>query len=173
MVSISSIRRPGSRPCLRSESHKRSKRCMPAGIWSGWTFASKGQRVAMIERKYVGGSCPNIARLPSKNIIHTAQVASYLRSSEKFGIARGSFKLDMSAVRERKRKMVSSLIDFDLAAYKASGAELIMGSGRFIGPRTVEVTLNDGTQRQIWGTNVVKGFLGKKKRGAQRAPLLG
>jgi pyruvate/2-oxoglutarate dehydrogenase complex dihydrolipoamide dehydrogenase (E3) component len=40
-----------------------------------WAFASKGQRVAMIERKYVGGSCPNIACLPSKNIIHTAQVA--------------------------------------------------------------------------------------------------
>ncbi len=88
-----------------------------------WTFASKGQRVAMIERKYVGGSCPNIACLPSKNIIHTAQVASYARRSEEFGIARNSFKLDMSAVRERKRKMVSSLIDTHLAAYKDSGAD--------------------------------------------------
>ena len=120
-----------------------------------WTFSSKGQRVAMIERKYIGGSCPNIACLPSKNIIHTAQVASYVRRSEEFGIARGSFKLDMSAVRERKRKMVSSLIDTHLAAYKDSGAELIIGSGRFIGPRTVEVTLNDGTKRQLRGTNVV------------------
>jgi pyruvate/2-oxoglutarate dehydrogenase complex dihydrolipoamide dehydrogenase (E3) component len=120
-----------------------------------WTFASKGQRVAMIERKYVGGSCPNIACLPSKNIIHTAQVASYVRRSEEFGIARNSFKLDMSAVRERKRKMVSSLVDTHLAAYKDSGTELIMGSGRFIEPRTVEVTLNDGTKRQLRGTKVV------------------
>ena len=120
-----------------------------------WTFASKGQLVAMIERKYVGGSCPNIACLPSKNIIHTAQVASYVRRSEEFGIARNSFKLDMSAVRERKRTMVSSLIDTHLAAYQDSGTELIMGSGRFIGPRTVEVTLNDGTKRQLRGTNVV------------------
>jgi pyruvate/2-oxoglutarate dehydrogenase complex dihydrolipoamide dehydrogenase (E3) component len=38
-----------------------------------WTFAERGQRVAAIERKYVGGACPNIACLPSKNIIHTAQ----------------------------------------------------------------------------------------------------
>ena len=120
-----------------------------------WTFASKGQRVAVIERKYVGGSCPNIACLPSKNIIHTAQVASYVRRSEEFGIARNGFKLDMSAVRERKRRMVLSLIDTHLAAYKDSGAELIMGSGRFIGPRTVEVTLNDGSKRQLRGTNVV------------------
>ena len=92
-----------------------------------WTFASKGQRVAVIERKYVGGSCPNIACLPSKNIIHTAQVASYMRRSEEFGISRNDFKLEMSAVRERKRKMVSSLIETHLGAYKDSGAELIMG----------------------------------------------
>jgi len=51
-----------------------------------WTFAAKGQRVAAIERKYVGGACPNIACLPSMNIIHTAQVAHYVRNSEEFGI---------------------------------------------------------------------------------------
>ena len=51
-----------------------------------WTFASEGQRVAMIERKYVGGSCPNIACLPSKNIIHTAQVASYARGAKSLGL---------------------------------------------------------------------------------------
>ena len=125
------------------------------GKLTAWTFASKGQRVAMIERKYVGGSCPNIACLPSKNIIHTAQVASYVRRSEEFGIARNDFKLNMATVRERKRKMVSGLIDTHLVAYKDSGAELIMGSGRFIGPRTVEVTLNDGTKRRLRGSNVV------------------
>jgi len=120
-----------------------------------WTFASEGQRVAVIERKYVGGSCPNIACLPSKNIIHTAQVASYVRRSEEFGIAWSDFKLNMSTVRERKRKMVSSLIETHLAAYGDSGAELIMGFGRFIGPKTVEVTLSDGTKRQLKGTSVV------------------
>ena len=120
-----------------------------------WTFASEGQRVAMIERKFVGGSCPNIACLPSKNIIHTAQVASYVRKSEEFGIVRNDFNLNMSTVRERKREMVSSLIDTHLTAYSDSGAELIMGFGRFVGPRTVEVMLHDGAKRQLKGTNVV------------------
>jgi pyruvate/2-oxoglutarate dehydrogenase complex dihydrolipoamide dehydrogenase (E3) component len=50
---------------------------------AAWTFAGQGQRVAVIERKYIGGSCPNIACLPSKNIIHSAQIASYLRRSER------------------------------------------------------------------------------------------
>src|ERR1700752_4349330 len=73
---------------------------------AAWTFASEGQRVAVIDRKYVGGSCPNIARLPSKNIIHSAKVASYVRHSEEFGIRREGFNIDMSKVRDRKRKMV-------------------------------------------------------------------
>jgi pyruvate/2-oxoglutarate dehydrogenase complex dihydrolipoamide dehydrogenase (E3) component len=74
---------------------------------AAWTFAKQGQRVAAIDRKYVGGSCPNIACLPSKNIIHSAKVASYFRRSEEFGIARKDFTVNMSAVRDRKRRMVS------------------------------------------------------------------
>src|SRR5438034_11636596 len=73
---------------------------------AAWTFAGQGQRVAVIERKYIGGSCPNIACLPSKNIIHSAKVASYFRRSKEFGIVNGNFSVDMRAVRERKRKMV-------------------------------------------------------------------
>ncbi len=124
---------------------------------SAWTFAARGQRVAVVERKYVGGSCPNIACLPSKNIIHTAQVASYVRRSGEFGIARDGFRVDMSAVRDRKRKMVAGLVDVHLDEYRNSGAELIMGTGRFVGPRTVEVALNDGGRRRLRGTNVVIG----------------
>jgi pyruvate/2-oxoglutarate dehydrogenase complex dihydrolipoamide dehydrogenase (E3) component len=43
--------------------------------FAAWTLAEQGQRVATIERRYIGGSCPNIACLPSKNIIHSAKVA--------------------------------------------------------------------------------------------------
>jgi len=122
---------------------------------AAWTFASQGQRVAVIERKYIGGSGPNISCLPSKNIIHSAKVASYFRKSEEFGIAKQPFTLDMSAVRGRKRKMVSALNDVYLENYRKTGAELIFGSGRFIAPRTLEVTLPDGTRRQLRGTNVI------------------
>jgi len=122
---------------------------------AAWTFAKQGQRVAAIDRKYIGGSCPNIACLPSKNIIHSARVASYFRRSEEFGIAKRDFSIDMSAVRDRKRRMVSSWNNAYLDNYKKSGAEFILGSGRFIGPKTVEVTLPDGTIRQLRGTNVI------------------
>src|SRR5260221_5658907 len=124
---------------------------------AGWTLAGQGQRVSVIERKYIGGSCPNIACLPSKNIVHSAKVASYLRRRKEFGIVTDGFTVDMSAVRDRKRRMVSDLIDLHLDNYKRSGAELILGSGRFIGPKTLEVTLSDGTSRQLRGANVIIG----------------
>jgi pyruvate/2-oxoglutarate dehydrogenase complex dihydrolipoamide dehydrogenase (E3) component len=122
---------------------------------AAWTFANQGQRVAVIDRKYIGGSCPNIACLPSKNIIHSAKVASYFRRSEEFGIAKEGFRVDMSAVRGRKRTMVSSLNDLYLDIYKKSGAEFILASGRFIGPRTLEATLPSGKSRQLRGANVI------------------
>ena len=122
---------------------------------AAWTFAGQGQRVAVIERKYIGGSCPNIACMPSKNIIHSAKIASYFGKSEEFGIAKQQFTLDMSAVRGRKRKMVSALNDLYLDRYGKTGAEFIVGSGRFVAQRTLEVTLSDGTSRQLRGTNVI------------------
>src|SRR5437899_4871860 len=122
---------------------------------AAWTFAGRGQRVAVIERKYVGGSCPNIACLPSKNIIHSAKAASYFRRSEEFGIAREGFRVAMSGVRDRKRKMVSALNDVYLDNYRNTGAEFILGTGRFVGARTVDVALPDGNSRRLRGTNVI------------------
>ena len=119
------------------------------------TFAGQGKRVAVIERKYIGGSCPNIACLPSKNIIHSAKVASYFRRSKEFGIARDGFTIDMSGVRDRKRKMVSGMNDMYLENYRKTGAEFILGTGQFIAPRTLEVALPDGTTRHLRGTNVI------------------
>jgi pyruvate/2-oxoglutarate dehydrogenase complex dihydrolipoamide dehydrogenase (E3) component len=119
-------------------------------------LAQKGQRVVVIERKYVGGSCPNIACLPSKNIIHSAEVASFFKRSNEFGISKENVHINMAAVRERKRKMVRNVVDiFRDTYYTKSGAELVMGTGCFVGPKTVEVALNDGGTRTFRGKNVV------------------
>ncbi|HEY2823732.1 MAG TPA: FAD-dependent oxidoreductase [Candidatus Acidoferrum sp.] len=127
------------------------------GTLAAWTFAAEGRRVAVVERKYVGGSCPNIACLPSKNIIYSAKVASYFCRGREFGMVseRSEFAVDMLAVRERKRKMVSDWNRVYLEEYKKSGAELIFGTGRFVASKTVEVELPDGAKRQLCGTNVI------------------
>jgi pyruvate/2-oxoglutarate dehydrogenase complex dihydrolipoamide dehydrogenase (E3) component len=126
-----------------------------AGKYIAWTQARKGKRAVVIERKYIGGSCPNIACLPSKNIIHSAKVASYFWRSAEFGISKDNTRIDMASVRDRKRKMVEGMIQVHLDNFKASGAELVNGSGRFIGRKTLEVELGDGGTRVFRGENVV------------------
>jgi pyruvate/2-oxoglutarate dehydrogenase complex dihydrolipoamide dehydrogenase (E3) component len=122
---------------------------------AAWTFAGEGQRVVVLDRKYIGGSCPNIACLPSKNVIHSAKVAEYVRHSEDFGISVGDFSIDMSVVRGRKRRMVTGMNEMYLDNYKKTGAEFVFASGRFVGPKTVEATLRDGSVRRLRGTNVI------------------
>lgn len=120
-----------------------------------WTLAARGKRVAVVERKYVGGSCPNVACMPSKNVIHSAKVASYFRRAAEFGIAPGDWTLDMTGVRNRKRAMVEGEVEAHLQKYRESGAELVMGSGRFVAPKTIEVALNAGGTRALRGKTVV------------------
>ena len=126
-----------------------------AGKYIAWTQAKKGKRAIVVERKYIGGSCPNIACLPSKNVIHSAKVASYFARSEEFGITKDNWRINMIGVRDHKRVMVDGLIDMHLANFKASGAELLIGSGRFTGPKTIEVKPADGGARTLHGENVV------------------
>ena len=126
-----------------------------AGKLLSWTLAKQGMKTAVVERKYVGGSCPNIACLPSKNIIHSAKVASYFFRSEEFGISKDNTRINMAVVRERKRKMVAGLVDLHLDLYKKSGAELIMGAGCFVGSKTIEVISADGVKRLLRGKHVV------------------
>src|SRR5437879_12077473 len=55
------------------------------GKYLAWTMAAAGHRTAVVERRLIGGSCPNIACLPSKNIIHSAKVRSFTARAAEFG----------------------------------------------------------------------------------------
>jgi len=125
-----------------------------SGKYLAWTMASEGHRTAVVERKLIGGSCPNIACLPSKNIIASAKVRSFTRRAAEFGVDLESAATNMKGVQARKRAMVDGLIEVHLGRYQASGAELIMGGARFSGERTVDVELNDGGRRQLRGERV-------------------
>src|ERR1700736_4437377 len=81
-----------------------------AGKYLAWTMAKAGRRTVVVERGLIGGSCPNIACLPSKNIIHSAKVAELTRRAAEFGVATGPVMIDMAGVRARKRQMVDGLI---------------------------------------------------------------
>jgi pyruvate/2-oxoglutarate dehydrogenase complex dihydrolipoamide dehydrogenase (E3) component len=124
------------------------------GKLTAWHMGRSGRRTAVVERRWIGGSCPNIACLPSKNEIHSAEVAHLARNGAQFGVMTGPVKVDMARVVRRKRDMVEALVAAHLKNYKESGAELIMGTGRFVAPKTLEVDLNDGGNRTLTGAQV-------------------
>jgi pyruvate/2-oxoglutarate dehydrogenase complex dihydrolipoamide dehydrogenase (E3) component len=119
------------------------------GKFLAWHLARSGQRTAVVERRWIGGSCPNINCLPSKNEIWSARVADLTRHAAGFGIATGPVAVDMHGVVARKREMVEGLIKTHLELFASSGAELIMGEAGLTGPRQVEVSLNKGGSRVL------------------------
>jgi len=119
-----------------------------------WHLAQSGQQTVVVERRWVGGSCPNVNCLPSKNEIWSAKVADLAHHATRFGIAVSSASSDMAAVRKRKREMVEGLIAMHLDRYKATGAELVMGEAKFMDSKTLDVRLNEGGTRTLRGERI-------------------
>ncbi len=126
-----------------------------AGKYLSWTLGAEGRRVALVEKKYVGGSCPNIACLPSKNIIHSAKVAWYANRLPSFGLKMPGPGIDMRVVRDRKRAMEDGLVDLHRKRFAASHVEFICGRGRFVDTRTLSVLDEAGTESLLTADNVI------------------
>jgi pyruvate/2-oxoglutarate dehydrogenase complex dihydrolipoamide dehydrogenase (E3) component len=120
-----------------------------------WYLGSAGKKVAVVERQWVGGSCPAVACMPSKNEIWSARVTHLVQNAAHFGVLTGPVHTDMAKVLRRKQDMIEREIALHINAYKESGAELIMGTGRFVAPETIEVSLNRGGKRLLSGEQVV------------------
>ncbi len=125
-----------------------------AGNLIAWHMAKSGSRTALVERRWIGGSCPNIACMPSKNEVWSARIAHLVHHAGQFGTLTTPGKTDMAQVRQRKRDMVAGEVAAFRAGFKSSGAELIEGSGRFIAPKALEVQLNAGGTRILTGDTV-------------------
>ena len=124
------------------------------GKLTAWTSAKEGLRTAVVERRLIGGSCPNIACLPTKNVVHSAKVADFVRHDSDFGSGTPPASIEMAEVRARKRRMVDGLVSMHIDKYKESGAELVFGEGAFVRPKTIEVRLRNGGVRTLHGDRV-------------------
>src|SRR3984957_10186828 len=124
-----------------------------AGKSIAWHLAGAGKRVVVVEQRYVGGSCPNIACLPSKNFIHGASIAHTVAASEALG-TRVAGNVLMREIQARKRTMVEGLIQTHLNKFATSGCELVVGRGCFTGGRDIGVALNGGGTRTLRGDQI-------------------
>ena len=118
-----------------------------------WHLAQAGRRAALVERRWVGGACPNIACMPSKTELWSARVAHLARNGESLGVTTGGVTIDMPTVLRHKRDMVRHEVELHTQNFTATGTELIVGQGRFVAPKTLEVTL-EGKTRVLIGDQV-------------------
>ncbi|BCQ29420.1 FAD-dependent oxidoreductase (plasmid) [Caballeronia sp. NK8] len=107
-------------------------------------LANAGRQVALIERGMIGGSCINVACIPTKTLIQQARVAHVSKTA----------KADMAQVRRNVRAVVEGMVDINMKAFVDSGFDLLLGTGHFIGPRRIHVQMNDGSARQLEGEHV-------------------
>jgi len=115
-------------------------------------LVADGRKTALVERSLnmIGGSCPNIACIPSKTMVASAEVANTVLHSAAYGIKTAPPTVDMAAVIQRKRSVVQSLRPINLNNLHTSlGDDLIIGTARFVAPKTIEVATAEGTTRLL------------------------
>lgn len=118
--------------------------------------AKAGQKVAMVERGMIGGTCINVACIPTKTLINSGRVLETVRRAEEFGISGVEDpRMDLALLRHRKDDVVGTMVKGQLTSFTDSGMDFILGEAKFTGPRTVHVDLNDGGTRVLRGTDAV------------------
>ena len=113
-------------------------------------LAEKGWKTAIIERKYVGGTCVNDGCTPTKTLIASAQIAYQARRSAEFGIDTGAVRVDLKKVMERKNRMVqTSRKNIEAHFAQTENLTLIFGEAHFSAFKQIEILLPDGTKRTL------------------------
>lgn len=119
------------------------------GKYIAWELAQQGQPVVVIERGLIGGACPNIACLPSKNVIRSAQVANFMQHGAEYGVRAQAVTVELEGVRARKRAMVDAEIAAHRARFAMPNVTFLLAEGHLVGPRTVEARFADGGTRRF------------------------
>jgi len=138
--------------------------------------AKSGRRVALIEKGMIGGSCINVACIPTKTLVHSAKVAELARQAARFGIRLAFDGVDFDEVKGRKNSVVSEMIGRNRRLFDSSGMDFVLGSARFSGLKIVEVTQQDGSLRTMTADRIVVNTGTRpavpKLPGAESVPML-
>ena len=126
-----------------------------AGTPLSTASAKAGMRTALIERTHVGGTCVNEGCTPTKTMVASGRVAYLARRAADYGVHTGPISIDLQKVRERKRNIVDRFRNGSQAGIeKTANLELIFGEASFSGPKTVNVRLQDGSERSLSGQRI-------------------
>lgn len=109
-----------------------------------------GHKVALIERGQIGGSCINVACIPTKTMVASAKLFEQAKRAQEFGLNLEEPAQELAGIIERKRRVVKGMVDKQHALFSATkNLEFLLGTGRFTDKKIIEVKLADGTKRLL------------------------
>ena len=122
--------------------------------------AKKGDKVFMVERDKIGGTCINVACIPTKTLVSSARRLAEVRTAASYGVDLpgadlASARVDLQALRARKESVVGGMVEAHKRMFAAPGLDFVLGTAKFVGPKTVEATLADGSVRVVEGERVL------------------
>jgi dihydrolipoamide dehydrogenase len=120
------------------------------GYACAFRAAELGLSVILVEKDKLGGTCLHRGCIPTKALLHAAEVADYSREADHVGVKASLEGVDIAGVNSYKDGVVSRMYKGLQGLFKANKVTVVEGTGKFVAPNTVEV---DG--RKITGTNVV------------------
>ncbi|MGX1364871.1 pyruvate/2-oxoglutarate dehydrogenase complex dihydrolipoamide dehydrogenase (E3) component [Streptomyces canus] len=126
-----------------------------AGKTLAMDLARAGRRVVMVERGMIGGTCINVACIPTKSLVTSSRLARRAAAAQSLGLSLGKLEVDLHLLRSHKEGVVADMVDLNHRQFLDSGMDLVLGTARFVAERTVEIDLNDGGRRVVRGADVV------------------
>ncbi|WP_329459621.1 dihydrolipoyl dehydrogenase family protein [Streptomyces sp. NBC_01497] len=117
--------------------------------------ARGGLRVAMVEREMIGGSCINVACIPTKALVASARALRTFDRGRALGLIGGEVRADADSLREHKNDVVQGMVAINREQFRDSGMDLVIGQARFVAERTVEIALEGGGTRVLRGADTV------------------
>src|SRR5271165_2587425 len=129
----------------------------PGGYVAAIRAAQLGLKTAIVEKQWWGGVCLNVGCIPSKALLRNAELAHIVtHRAEDFGFKfAGGVELDYGVAFKRSRQTSDRLVKGVNSLMRSNKIDQYNGWGRFIGPKTIEVGLNDGSTETLNARNVV------------------
>ena len=128
----------------------------PAGYVAAIRAAQLKQKVAIVDKQWLGGVCLNVGCIPSKSLLKNAEVAHTLRERGKeFGFSFDNLKLDFGVAVKRSRQVSDRLVKGVGFLMRKNAITVFMGEARLTNPTTVSVKDNDGKTTELAAKNII------------------
>ena len=128
----------------------------PGGYTAAFRAADLGKRVILIEKfNNIGGVCLNVGCIPSKALLHTAQIINEAEEMSAHGVVFGKPKIDIKKIVDYKNGIINQLTGGLAGLAKQRKVEIVNGYGKFTSPKTISVEDKDGNSKTISFDNVI------------------